>query len=132
MTVPLDKVNDMRSMDAPGRSRSEIARVLHVSRNTVAKYADMEAPAGGRGGQVVPVELIPRESPRTHLSYTSDFLLDPDWVRYFVRGPSFLELPMGNKVSGLVVDFTVQVGIFLKDIVDPRWTVGINRGNEAF
>lgn len=132
MTVPLDTVNDMRSMDAPGRSRSEIARVLHVSRNTVAKYADMEAPAGGRGGQVVPVELIPRESPRTHLSYTSDFLLDPDWVRYFVRGPSFLELPMGNKVFGLVVDFIVQVGIFLKDIVDPRWTVGINRGNEAF
>lgn len=29
-------------MDAAGRSRSEIARVLHVSRNTVAKYADME------------------------------------------------------------------------------------------
>ena len=35
-------VNDIRSMDAAGRSRSEIARVLHVSRNTVAKYADME------------------------------------------------------------------------------------------
>ena len=29
-------------MDAAGRSRSEIARMLHVSRNTVAKYADME------------------------------------------------------------------------------------------
>ena len=42
MTVPLDTVNDIRSMDAAGRSRSEIARVLHVSRNTVAKYADME------------------------------------------------------------------------------------------
>ena len=41
MTVPLDTVNDIRSMDAAGRSRSEIARVLRVSRNTVAKYADM-------------------------------------------------------------------------------------------
>lgn len=36
MTVPLDTVNDIRSMDAARRSRSEIARVLHVSRNTVA------------------------------------------------------------------------------------------------
>ena len=32
MTVPLDTVNDIRSMDAAGRSRSEIARMLHVSR----------------------------------------------------------------------------------------------------
>lgn len=39
--MPLDTVNDIRSMDAAGRSRSEIARVLHVSRNTVAKYADI-------------------------------------------------------------------------------------------
>lgn len=35
-------VNDMRSMGAAGRSRSEAARVLRASRNTVAKYADME------------------------------------------------------------------------------------------
>ena len=41
MTVPLDTVNDIRSMDAAGRSRSEIARVLRVSRDTVAKYSDM-------------------------------------------------------------------------------------------
>lgn len=39
MTVPLDTVNNIRSMNAAERSRSEIARVLHVSRNTVAKYA---------------------------------------------------------------------------------------------
>ena len=56
MTVPLGTVNDIRSMDAAGRSRSEAARVLHVSRNTVAKYANMEdmSPAAptpqGRGG----------------------------------------------------------------------------------
>ena len=42
MTVPLDTVNDIRSMDAARRSRSEIARMLHVSRNTVAKYVDIE------------------------------------------------------------------------------------------
>lgn len=30
---------------------------IHVSRSAVAKYADMEAPAGGRGGQAAPVEL---------------------------------------------------------------------------
>ena len=41
MTVPLDTVNDIRSMDAAGRSRPEIARVLRVSRGTVAKYSDM-------------------------------------------------------------------------------------------
>ena len=42
MTVPLDTRNDIRSMDADGVPRAEIARRLHVSRNTVAKYADME------------------------------------------------------------------------------------------
>ena len=42
MTVPLDTRNDIRSMDADGLPRAEIARRLHVSRNTVAKYADME------------------------------------------------------------------------------------------
>lgn len=42
MTVPLDIRNDIRSMDADGVSRSEIARRLHVSRNTVSNHADME------------------------------------------------------------------------------------------
>ncbi len=42
MTVPLDMRNDIRSMDADGVPRAEIARRLHVSRNTVAKYADMK------------------------------------------------------------------------------------------
>lgn len=56
MTAPLDTVNDIQSMDAAGRSRSEAARVLRASRNTVAKYLDMEdmSPAApmpqGRGG----------------------------------------------------------------------------------
>ena len=40
--MPLDVVNDMRSMDAGGVPRAEIARRLGVSRNTVAKYAGME------------------------------------------------------------------------------------------
>ena len=42
MTVPLDMMNDIRSMDAGGVPRAEIARRLGVSRNTVAKHADME------------------------------------------------------------------------------------------
>ena len=42
MTVPLDMRNDIREMEAAGVSRSEIARKLRLSRNTVAKYADME------------------------------------------------------------------------------------------
>ena len=42
MTVPLDMRNDIRAMDADGVARAEIARRLHVSRNTVAKYADMQ------------------------------------------------------------------------------------------
>ena len=41
MTVPLDDVNDIRAMDAAGVPRAEIARRLCLSRNTVAKYADM-------------------------------------------------------------------------------------------
>lgn len=40
--MPMDTTNDIRSMGATGRSRSEIARVLHVSRNTVTKCTDME------------------------------------------------------------------------------------------
>ena len=42
MTVPLDTRQDIREMDARGVPRSEIARRLGVSRNTVAKYADAE------------------------------------------------------------------------------------------
>lgn len=38
MTVPLDVRNDIRSMDAEGVPRAEIARRLHLSRNTVARY----------------------------------------------------------------------------------------------
>ena len=41
MTVPLDIGNDIRSMDAEGVPRAEIARRLRISRNTVARYADM-------------------------------------------------------------------------------------------
>lgn len=39
--MPLDVRNDIRRMDARGVSRAEIARRLHLSRNTVARYADM-------------------------------------------------------------------------------------------
>ena len=42
MTVSQDTRNDIRMMDADGVPRAEIARRLGLSRNTVAKYADME------------------------------------------------------------------------------------------
>lgn len=42
MTVPLDVRNDIRSMDTDGVPRTVIEKRLRVSRNTVAKYADME------------------------------------------------------------------------------------------
>lgn len=41
MTVPLDDVNDTRAMDAAGIPRAEIVRRPGLSRNTVAKCADM-------------------------------------------------------------------------------------------
>ena len=44
MTVPLDVMNDIRSMDAGGVPRAEIARRLGVSRNTVAKYESTPIP----------------------------------------------------------------------------------------
>ena len=42
MTVSLDDQEDIRKMDRDGVPRARIARELHLSRNTVAKYADME------------------------------------------------------------------------------------------
>lgn len=41
-TVPLDTVNDIRSTEAAGRPGFKITRTLHLSRNTVAKYANIE------------------------------------------------------------------------------------------
>ena len=59
MTVPLDVRNDIRSMDAEGVPRAQIARALHLSRNTVAKYADME--------DMSPEPPLPEERPRPTL-----------------------------------------------------------------
>ena len=39
--MPLDDVNDIRTLPAAGVPRAKIARRLRLSRNTVAKYADM-------------------------------------------------------------------------------------------
>lgn len=64
--APLDTVNDIRSMDAAGRSRSEIARVLHVSRNTVAKYADME--------DMSPVAPMPQRRGRPELEGNEEWI----------------------------------------------------------
>ena len=59
MTVPLDVRNDIRSMDSRGVPRAEIARELHLSRNTVARYADME--------DLSPAPPLPEERPRPAL-----------------------------------------------------------------
>ncbi|WP_165443719.1 IS21 family transposase [Olsenella sp. Marseille-P4559] len=40
--MPLSTRQAIRELDAGGTSRAQIARDLHVSRNTVRKYADME------------------------------------------------------------------------------------------
>ena len=71
MTVPLDTVNDIRSTEAAGRPGFKIARALHLSRNTVAKYADIEdmspaakIPQGGPGRRSSKSE----STPSPHLS----------------------------------------------------------------
>ena len=56
MAVPLDTRDDIRTLDARGVPRAEIARELGLSRNTVAKYADME--------DLSPAPPIPARRPR--------------------------------------------------------------------
>ncbi|WP_293816693.1 hypothetical protein [uncultured Parolsenella sp.] len=60
MTMPLQTQHDMREMDARGVARAEIARGLGVSRNTVAKYADME--------DMSPAPPFPAARPRPSLA----------------------------------------------------------------
>lgn len=67
MTVPLDTVNDIRSMDAAGRSRSEAARVPRASRNTVAKYADM--------GDMSPAAPMPQRRGRPALGGNEEWVM---------------------------------------------------------
>lgn len=57
MTVPLDTRQDIREMGARGVPRAQIARRLGVSRNTVAKHADME--------DMSPAAPLPRDRPLT-------------------------------------------------------------------
>ena len=66
MTAPLGTVNDMRSMDAAGRSRSEAARALRASRNTVAKYADM--------GNMSPAAPMPQRRGRPALEGNEEWV----------------------------------------------------------
>lgn len=57
MTAPLDTRQDIREMGARGVPRAQIARRLGVSRNTVAKHADME--------DMSPAAPLPRDRPLT-------------------------------------------------------------------
>lgn len=59
MTMPLQTQHDIREMDARGVPRAEITRELGVSRNTVAKYADME--------DMSPAPPLPAARPRPSL-----------------------------------------------------------------
>ena len=90
MTVPLDTVNDIRSMDAAGRSRSEIARVLHVSRNTVAKYADME--------DMSPAAPMPRRRGRPALEGNEEWVMGVLEADLGPRGSS--ATPPGGSTTG--------------------------------
>ena len=70
MTVPLDVRNDIRSMDAGGVPRAEIARRLRLSRNTVARYADM--------ADMSPEPPVPADRPHPaigpHIGWIDDLL----------------------------------------------------------
>lgn len=70
MTVPLDVRNDIRSMDAEGVPRAEIARRLRLSRNTVARYADM--------ADMSPEPPVPADRPHPaidpHIGWIDDLL----------------------------------------------------------
>ena len=64
MTIPMPIRQDIRKFEDECRSRSWIARRLGLSRNTVARYADMEdfspRPASGRVGSRSGVEPFAR------------------------------------------------------------------------
>lgn len=71
MTVPLDEINDIREIDAAGVPRAEIARKLRLSRNAVAKYADMAgmSPAArARPAWRAPCAGWPATGARRHVS----------------------------------------------------------------
>lgn len=76
MTVPQDVRNGIRPMDAGGVPRAEIARRLRLSRNTVARYADM--------ADMSPEPPVPADRPRPaidpHIGWTDD-LLEADGAR---------------------------------------------------
>ena len=58
MTVSPGEQGDVRRMDRDGVPRAQIARKMHLSRNTVAKYADRQ--------DMSPEPPVPRE--RAHLA----------------------------------------------------------------
>ena len=57
--MPLDMRNDIRAMDADGVARAEIARRLHVSRNTGSCALD----GSDREGAIHVIDEVPREMP---------------------------------------------------------------------
>ena len=81
MTVPLDTRQDIRVMDALGVPRAQIARSLGVSRNTVAKYADME--------DMSPAAPVPRERPLTAVGPHAAWIVFRSIETALVTNPAF-------------------------------------------
>ena len=73
MTVPLDTRRDMREMDARGIPRARISRQLGVSRNTVARYADMQ----DMSPRAPISEMRPHPATDTHAAWI-DSILEAD------------------------------------------------------
>ena len=90
MAVPLDMRNDIRSMDADGVPRAEIARVLGVSRNTVAKYADM--------GDMSPAAPVP--APRARGALAGHEALGSPCSRPTWGRPASSGTPPGESTTG--------------------------------
>ena len=73
MTVPLDTQQDIREMDARGIPRARISRQLGVSRNTVARYADMQ----DMSPRAPISEMRPHPATDTHAAWI-DSILEAD------------------------------------------------------
>ena len=70
MTVPLGTQQDIRKMDARGIPRAKISRQLGVSRNTVAKYADMQ----GMSPRAPILKMRPHLTTDAHAAWMDDVL----------------------------------------------------------
>ena len=105
--MPLDTQQDIQEMDARGVPRAQIARDLGVSRNTVAKYADMQ--------DMSPAAPVAR--PRSHPAIDADAA----WVDAILEadlGAPRKQRHTARRVFCLWQDFFRHMGLRWKS-----WTV---------